>query len=730
MGLRVQVNAESRHFDNQRIMKNAYHYLIERILPSRISYRLALSYILILSLFILVVIRSVSQVQEVSRRSQEFASQDLQKLLQVQNLALDIEGSTSALVLIFNATQEKRKPAYDAIDAKKKHIDELIQQLSAESDDEAQLICLQRLSSTHQEYRQSYLNLFDEIELDNTEGAKLVFETQVAPARQAFLSESNVLLELAKQRIRQRQAEEQEDLAQLKLHILAISVLIVLSGMALAFITQSSVVQPLSMLEHSALRIASGDYNSKMPTTRTTEVAQVSHALNIMTDAIASREAEIEQLAYYDSLSNLPNRTRLLTMFSQQNLQHHAMILMDIARLKIVNETLGFGTGDTLIVETSQRLQRALGKHSEKKTFLAKFSGGQFALFCADNSDSYTQNLVEQIIHDIQLELNVPVQCGSYSIDVNLVFGSAIANSESNNLTTLIRNAEVALYAAKERSETFAWYSDAQEASRLSHLSLLSDLRSAIQNNELQMWLQPKIRLNDMHCYGFEALVRWQHPKRGFISPIEFVPFAERAGYISHITNWMLEQAVQTLAQWKNRYPQLSIAVNVSTNDLRDQKLPERVKQLIHQYQISPMNLQLELTESGIMENPDDAIPLLHSLRATGIGLSIDDFGTGHSSLAYLQKLPVSELKIDRSFVIDIDQQESTQKLVKTIVEMGHSLGLHVIAEGIETQAERDTLIKLSCDSMQGYFASKPLHGSTLGDWLTSLPHNQNRQHS
>jgi diguanylate cyclase (GGDEF)-like protein len=708
-------------------MKSAYHYIIERILPRRISYRLALSYLLILCLFIIVVIRSVSQVQDVSRRSQEFASQDLQKLLQVQNLALDIEGSTSALVLIFNATQDKRKPAYDAIDAKKKHIDELIQQLSAESDDEVQLLCLQRLAVTHQSYRQSYLNLFDEIELDNQDAAKQVFETQVVPARQAFLSESNVLLDLAKQRIQQRQEEEREDLERLKLQILAISALAVLSGIVLAFITQSSVVQPLSMLEQSALRIAAGDYGSKIPPTHTTEVEQVSHALNVMTDAIASREAEIEQLAYYDTLSNLPNRTRLLKKFEQQDLQHHAMILMDVARLKIVNETLGFGTGDSLIVETSQRLQRALSHHADAMTFLAKLSGGQFALFCAakPESTSDTKNMIERIINDINLELNTPIQCGSHSVDVNLVFGIALANSDTKNLATLIRNAEVALYAAKEHSETSVWYSDAQEASRLSHLSLLSDLRSAVQNNELQMWLQPKIDLHNLRCYGFEALVRWQHPQRGFISPIEFIPFAERAGYISHVTNWILQQAAQTLANWQTQYPHLSIAVNVSTSDLRDQQFPDRVRQLIQQHQLQPKNLQLELTESGIMENPDNAIPLLQALRATGIGLSIDDFGTGHSSLAYLQKLPVSELKIDRSFVINIDQQDSTQKLVRAIIEMGHGLDLHVIAEGIETQAERDTLIKLGCDAIQGYFASKPLHGNALEQWLQSLPPDQ-----
>jgi EAL domain-containing protein (putative c-di-GMP-specific phosphodiesterase class I)/GGDEF domain-containing protein len=385
---------------------------------------------------------------------------------------------------------------------------------------------------------------------------------------------------------------------------------------------------------------------------------------------------------------------------------------------------LGFGTGETLIVETSQRLQRVLARHAEAMTFLAKLSGGQFALFCAVKPElvSETKNAIEQIIKDINLELSTPIQCGNHSVDVNLVFGIALANSDTKNLATLIRNAEVALYAAKEHSATSAWYSDAQEASRLSHLSLLSDLRSAIQNNELQMWLQPKIHLHDLRCYGFEALVRWQHPQRGFISPLEFIPFAERAGYISHVTTWMLQQAAKTLTSWQTQYPHLSIAVNVSTSDLRDQDFPERVKLLIQQYQLQPKNLQLELTESGIMENPDNAIPLLQALRETGIGLSIDDFGTGHSSLAYLQKLPVSELKIDRSFVINIDQQDSTQKLVKAIIEMGHGLDLHVIAEGIETQAERQTLIKLGCDAIQGYFASKPLHGSALEQWLQSLP--------
>lgn len=701
-------------------MNDAYHIAIERILPRRISYRLALSYLLILCLFILVVVKTVAQVQHVTQRSQQFAREDLQKLLQVQNLALDIEGSTSALVLIFSTTQDKRKPAYDAVDAKKKHIDELIFALTNSSKDEIELACLERVASTHQEFRQSYLNLFDEIELDNPDAAKKVFEEQVAPARQAFLTESAALLDLEKRNIMQRQEEEKRDLDQLKLQVIAISVIAVLCGLGLAFITQSSVVRPLNDLEQSALQIATGNYDSKVPLTRATEIAQVGIALNTMSDAIATREAEIEQLAYYDQLSHLPNRTLLLKTYAQTDLSNKAMILMDVARLKIVNETLGFGIGDNVIVETSNRLQQALHDYPDGSSYLAKFSGGQFALLCSATGTQTLTELIVQMISHLNHHLSTPIVCINHSVDVSMVYGIALANAETQNLNSLIRNAEVALYAAKANTQISAWYSDAQEASRLSHLSLLSDLRSALVNHELQMWLQPKVRLSDMQCYGFEALVRWQHPQRGFISPIEFVPFAERTGYISHVTEWMLQEAVQTLANWQTTYPTLSIAVNVSTNDLRDQHFPERVSQLLQQHKVNPERLKLELTESGIMEDPSSAIPLLRTLRDTGIGLSIDDFGTGHSSLAYLQQLPVTELKIDRSFVINIDQLSSTQRLVKTIIEMGHGLNLHVIAEGIETQAERDTLIELGCDAMQGYFASKPLYGEALQNWLVT----------
>ena len=236
------------------------------------------------------------------------------------------------------------------------------------------------------------------------------------------------------------------------------------------------------------------------------------------------------------------------------------------------------------------------------------------------------------------------------------------------------------------------------------------------------MWLQPKFSLATGRAVGAEALVRWQHPTRGFVSPAEFVPFAEQSGYITMVTNWMLEQALRTLAAWAPTHPELSIAVNVSTRDLQHKGFAERVARMVEASGVPAKRLRLEITESGLMDDPTHSVALLHTLRDIGTPLSIDDFGTGYSSLAYLQKLPVSELKIDRSFIDKLDQSPGTQKLVRTMIEMGHGLDLMVTAEGVETGAERDTITQLGCDVMQGYLASRPLHGDKLQAWFDALP--------
>ena len=684
----------------------------------RIGVRLALSYGVLLLMFAFVVLLAVVEIQKMAKLSQRFSSHDMQRLLMVQKISSSTEAASSALLRLLTAERKTRESEYALVDERNRMIGQYISTLSVALKDDEQEQTLQRLIKRRSEYQDAYIATVDQLEDEGQEAAKRTFVKKVQPALDALLMESNALSNRERDQIQATQIQAQKELESTGLLVAILSLLAVATAAVLAWLTTRSVVRPLARLETSALQIASGDYKTKVPPTKTEEIHRVGEAINAMTSAIAIREHENEHLAYYDTRTDLPNRSLLLKTYGDQALLHYGLILMDVARLKIVNETLGFDTGDTVISEAAKRIKSVMqSTPALSKAFMARLPGGSFALLCEARNTATLEDIKWRID---QTMLN-SFQCETHNIDVSLVYGIAACTDMALPVITLLRNAEVALYAAKRSGAKVAWYSDAQEASRLGHLSLLSDLRSAVRSSELQMWLQPKIDLSNMRGYGFEALVRWQHPQRGFISPVEFVPFAESTGYIGVITEWMLHQALSTLASWKDSYPDQTIAVNVSTHDLRDPHFPERVKSLMAKYAVEPKLLKIEITESGIMEDPASVIVLLHRLRETGIQLSIDDFGTGHSSLAYLQRLPVNELKIDRSFVIDIDQHPATQRLVKTIIEMGHGLGLSVIAEGIETQAERDTLLNLGCDAMQGYFASKPLYGSKLREWLDGL---------
>ena len=420
----------------------------------------------------------------------------------------------------------------------------------------------------------------------------------------------------------------------------------------------------------------------------------------------------------------MPNRTALLHPLYPPTQPPNTLALLDLARLKMVNETLGYATGDTLILQLGQRTAGVLAGCAAQGVIgampvVARLSGGTFAL-----AFQASDRVAAQVVHDaLQDALAQDVHCSGHSVDMDFSIGYADSPSAQTPLPidTLLRNAEVALHTAKRTAQDHAWHSEVQEAVRLDHLSLVTDLRRAVAQSQLQMWLQPKYSLKTGRPVGAEALVRWQHPTRGFVSPAEFVPFAEQTGYITLVTDWMLREALRTLRMWAERQPQLSIAVNVSTRDLQDAGFAQRVHQMLQDSGVNPKCLRLEVTESGLMQDAQKSIALLYTLRDLGTPLSIDDFGTGYSSLAYLQKMPVSELKIDRAFIDKIDRLPGSQKLVRAMIEMGHGLDLMVTAEGVETEAERATIIELGCDVMQGYLASRPLHGIALQAWFEGL---------
>ena len=688
--------------------------------PARIAWRLTLGLGVLVGLVLLALAQSGWQLRMVSEFTQRFATGDMQRLLRVQALTLQTEGAGSALVRLVHAPREDRVKEYANVDARNRTLDGIIESLPDELMDSEQEATLRRLVASRASYAKAFIATVDEIEADNLSAAVRILNDEVNPALNAMLQESGTLLKRERERVENRLAAAQALFERVAIWLGIASLAGVSLASVVAWRTTRSVVAPLAQLEGGALQIALGDYSRRIPDTGTQEVDRVGHALNTMAEAVSQREQQIVRLAYQDSLTGMPNRTALLHPQNPAPDGYNALLLLDLARLKAINETLGFATGDTLIKELATRCQAVLQDvmvrgWAQPHSVAARLSGGSFAMALRVAS----RIEVERIRDSLLVAMAPSVACSGHSVDVAICCGLAGAETQDAvPVDILLRNAEVALHSAKRSARDFTWHSAAQEAARLDHLSLVSDLRAAVAQSQLQMWLQPKFALATGRAVGAEALVRWIHPQRGFVSPAEFVPFAEQTGYITLLTDWMLREALRTLQLWERTHPSLSIAVNVSTRDLQDAGFAQRVGDLVAGSGINPQHLRLEITESGLMEDAQKSVELLHGLRALGLPLSIDDFGTGYSSLAYLQKLPVSELKIDRSFVDGIDRAPGTQKLVRAMTEMGHGMDLMVTAEGVETEAERSTLINLGCDVMQGYLGSRPLHGAALQDWL------------
>ena len=678
----------------------------------------------LVALMLLALSQAGLQLRQVNAVSQNFATEDMQRLLRVQALSLQTEGVGSALIRLMNAPRESRVAEYAEVDERNRRIDAIIASLVEDLADPQQVQTLARLIAVRASYSEAFIATVDQVEAEDSQAAARTLNETFNPALKAMLVESNALLARERQQIEARLGETQSHFETVAKWVGVLSLLVMVLAAALAWATTRSVVVPLAQLEGAALAIAAGDYSSQFRQTGTQEVDRVGDALNSMTGAVAQRELQIARLAYHDPLTGLPNRTALLSPARAPVAAPNCLVLMDLARLKVVNETLGYAIGDTLIGELAARASAVF--HAAARDGLigpdpvvARLSGGTFAAaFIAQDRAA-----VERLRIQIGQVMAAPAVCAAHSVDLGVTCGFAGAGSGSRNqpVGVLMRNAEVALHSAKRSAMGHAWYSEAQEAARLGHLNLISDLRAAVASSQLQMWLQPKIGLPGGKAVGVEALVRWQHPQRGFVSPAEFIPFAEQTGHIIMVTDWMLSQAVQTLVGWAGAGLDLSIAVNISTRDLQDQEFAGRVGGLVAKHGVDPQRLRLEITESGLMADAKAGVALLERLREIGVGLSIDDFGTGYSSLAYLQKLPVSELKIDRGFVDRIDASPGTQKLVKAMVEMGHGMDLVVTAEGVETEAERATIERLGFDVMQGYLVARPLHGAALRAWLESL---------
>ncbi len=437
----------------------------------------------------------------------------------------------------------------------------------------------------------------------------------------------------------------------------------------------------------------------------------VGYQRRLLRQAAASRHQ-----ALHDALTGLPNRELFADRVGQairaadRELQPAALLLLDLDRFKDVNDTLGHHHGDQLLREVGTRLQGAL----RQVDTVARLGGDEFAVLVP----GATAEGAAAVADKLRTALHAPLTLDGVTLDLDASIGIAVYPDHGNDTAELLQHADVAMYAAKQTHAGFMVYDPTVDQHSPRRLALLGGLRRALERNELVLHYQPKADLGTGRILGAEALVRWQHPDHGLLGPGEFIPLAERTGLIHPLTRWVLDTALRQASQWHRDGHQLSVAVNVSTRCLLDPSFPDQVAERLGAWQVPAGSLVLEVTESAVMADPARALDVLGRLHALGVRLAVDDFGTGYSSMAYLKALPVDELKVDRSFVGQMADSSSDAVIVRSTIDLGHNLGLRVVAEGVESQEAWQSLEALGCDTAQGYYLGRPMPAADLEHWL------------
>ena len=538
----------------------------------------------------------------------------------------------------------------------------------------------------------SYLTLDIPLDALNMSRARVVMQTNVSQAMLPFYALQNSLTLLG---------------------LLGL----LLSALA-SFVISRGIASPLRSLSQYARSIASGDYRQPPPLDRADELADLTHAFGDMSGAISERESRILELAYTDPLTGLSNRAhfieRLGTALASTGREGAplAVVLLDLDRFRYVNDSLGHPIGDEVLREVARRLVAAL----RQTDTVARLGGDEFAILLPTATPSAARKVVNQMLLALEASMDIEGQ----RIDLHGSFGIATSPEHSADPATLLRYADVAMYQAKQDNLGFAEYDSRYDRNTLDRLSLMSELREAVEQNQLVLFYQPKIDLGQSESHAVEALVRWVHPQRGFVPPDRFIPFAEHTGYIKEITRWVLREGVRQCGVWQRAGLDVSISINLSARDLTNAELPVYFAALLNTHHCRPERICLEITESAVLDDPRRALENLKRLEATGCKLALDDYGTGYSSLSYLKRMPVCELKIDRSFVQNMVNDPNDTVIVRSTIELAHNLGLRVVAEGVENEAILRQLVLLGCDQAQGYHFSRPVSAADFEAWIHS----------
>jgi diguanylate cyclase (GGDEF)-like protein len=495
-------------------------------------------------------------------------------------------------------------------------------------------------------------------------------------------------------------------------------------ALVMSVVMARGIARPVQQLAQVARRIASGDYSAQTPPPGADEIGDLTHAFRSMQDGLAARENKIMDLAYRDTLTGLPNRA-LFADRLQQALRMAprlgtpvSVLLMDVDHFKYVNDTLGHQIGDLMLRELAGRLAGIVRRGSDT---VARLGGDEFVvLLPSDDLEG-----ARRVARNVQKALEAPMTLDGHVVDCRVSIGIACYPEHGDTATTLLRRADVAMYSAKRLSTGLAVVDERDDENSRARLSLMGELRHAVEQDELLLHYQPKVQLAEPRELHVEALVRWQHPVRGLVAPSEFIPFAEQTGFIRAITQWVLAAAVRQCARWRRDGLRMNVSINISARDLLNPELAEQFAALLDEAGCRAEWVSLEITESAILDDPGHALRNLERLHALGCRISIDDYGTGYSSLAYLKRLPVNELKIDRSFVMGMVHDASDAVIVRSTIDLAHNMGLSVVAEGVEDEATLRRLRELGCDMVQGYHLSRPLAADDLVRWMRASSHTR-----
>lgn len=511
--------------------------------------------------------------------------------------------------------------------------------------------------------------------------------------------------------------DAREPFRRLELQIFGLSSIALIFALLAAVVFGRSVSRPLSSLARDAERIERGDYSASINISGHDELGQLARAFNNMRAGIAEREERIRHQATHDSLTELPNRTLFLDRLGQAIVSAKrsgeivGMIMMDVDRFKEINDTLGHPFGDDLLNEIGRRLSQTL----RESDTVARLGGDEFAvMFRADEPSR-----ASEVARRIESAFATPFALAGITMDVRASMGIALYPQHAGDADTLMKRADVAMYHAKRQHTSFETYEPGRDEHSMRRLAILSELRRAVEGDELELHYQPKIDGASGRAVHCEALVRWRHPAHGMMPPDEFISLAEQSGTISMITRWVLRRAIRDCGAWHRDGLDLTVAVNISSLDLYDHELPTFISGLLAEAGLGGSRLVLEITESAVMKDPLHAARTLADLKSRGVSLAIDDFGTGYSSLAHLKRLPVDELKIDKSFVLHLDDPAADDiVIVRSTIELGHQMGLKVVAEGVESSESWAILQELRCDMAQGYYFSRPLPENDFRAWM------------